>query len=331
MPNNLVDIQGLTLAFPSPGGPVRVLRGVDLHIEKGEILGLVGESGSGKSLTSLAVMGLVPRPHSGLEGHIFYRGRDILNVPEKEIRTLRGKNISMIFQEPMTSLNPVYTVGDQIAEAIRTHERLSRPEALERAVDLLRKVGVPAPEKRIKSYPHQLSGGMRQRVMIAMALSCSPDLLIADEPTTALDVTIQAQILDLILHLQKATGMAVLLITHALGVVAETADRVAVMYAGNIVESASTKALFSSPGHPYTLGLLQSIPRIDRQVESLCAIPGMVPSPKDLGEGCKFASRCAFAADFCFEEEPALTEIAPKHFSRCWKPDFVKTESREEV
>jgi peptide/nickel transport system ATP-binding protein/oligopeptide transport system ATP-binding protein len=324
----LLDIRALTLDFPSREGTVRVLRGVDLHVEKGEVLGLVGESGSGKSLTSLAVMGLVPRPHNGMGGHIFYRGRNILNAPEKELRALRGKSVSMIFQEPMTSLNPVYTVGAQIAEAIETHEKVTRPEAIARAVDFLRKVGVPAPEKRVKSYPHQLSGGMRQRVMIAMALSCSPDLLIADEPTTALDVTIQAQILDLISHLQKMTGMSMLLITHALGVVAETSDRVAVMYAGNIVESAPTESLFSAPAHPYTLGLLRSIPRIDRCRDSLFAIPGMVPSPRDLARarGCRFVSRCSFSVGRCFDEEPELTEIAPKHFSRCWKTKEIGTE-----
>jgi oligopeptide/dipeptide ABC transporter ATP-binding protein len=237
------------------------------------------------------------------------------------MRALRGKSISMIFQEPMTSLNPVYTIGEQIIEAIRAHEEISKAKALERTVELLRKVGVPAPEDRVNSYPHQLSGGMRQRAMIAMALSCSPELLIADEPTTALDVTIQAQILDLIIQLQKDSGMSVLLITHALGVVAETADRVAVMYGGHIVETATTKDLFDRPMHPYTLGLMRSIPRIDKSVSSLSAIPGMVPAPRDFPAGCKFSSRCARADERCLNEEPELLSVAPGHFSRCWRKE----------
>ena len=319
MAEKLLEIKGLSLSFPSANGNVQVLRGVDLHINKGEVLGLVGESGSGKSLTSLAVMGLVPKPHGEMGGSIFYRERDLLTAPEKELRALRGKSISMIFQEPMTSLNPVYTIGDQIVEAIQTHENATRGEALHRAAELLQKVGIPAPEERVRSYPHQLSGGMRQRAMIAMALSCSPELLIADEPTTALDVTIQAQILDLLVHLQQNSDMSVLLITHALGVVAETADRVAVMYAGRIVETATTKELFDNPQHPYTLGLLRSIPRIDKSVTSLTAIPGMIPAPWDLPKGCAFSGRCGFAEERCFEEEPELSAVFQEHFSRCWK------------
>lgn len=319
MAERLIDIQDLRLSFPSSDGDLQVLRGVNLHVNKGEVLGLVGESGSGKSLTSLSIMGLLPKPYSGLSGRIIYRGNDLLMIPNKEMRNLRGDSISMIFQEPMTSLNPVYTVGTQIVEAIRTHEDIPREEAWDRAIELLRGVGVPAPEDRVKSFPHQLSGGMRQRVMIAMALSCSPELLIADEPTTALDVTIQAQILDLIVNLQKQIGMSVLLITHALGVVAETADRVAVMYAGNIVESAAAAELFDHPMHPYTLGLLHSIPRIDKSVDALFTIPGMAPSPKELGQGCNFASRCQLVSDICLASEPELTERAPGHFSRCWR------------
>lgn len=329
MTEKLVDIQGLSLGFPFPGGEVAVLRNVDLHIGKGEILGLVGESGSGKSMTSLAVMGLIPKPHGSVKGRILYRGQDLLKASPKEMRSIRGKSISIIFQEPMTSLNPVYTVGDQIVEAILTHDKISRSDALDRAIELLKKVGVPAAEQRVKNYPHQFSGGMRQRVMIAMALSCSPELLIADEPTTALDVTIQAQILDLLLHLQKMTGMSVLLITHALGVVAETAKRVAVMYAGNIVETAPTAELFRRPQHPYSLGLLRSIPRIDRELDSLFNIPGMVPSPQNFVAGCKFADRCSLAVPYCFEHEPALNPVGPDHFSRCWKTGEIK--SREEV
>ena len=324
MGDKLVNIKNLTLYFPSADGEVQVLRGVDLHINKGEILGLVGESGSGKSLTSLAVMGLVPKPRGKMEGEIFYQGRDLLATSAEEMRVLRGKSISMIFQEPMTSLNPVYTIGDQIIEAILAHERISKKKALERATELLHKVGVPAPEERVNSYPHQLSGGMRQRAMIAMALSCSPELLIADEPTTALDVTIQAQILDLIVHLQKNSGMSVLLITHALGVVAETADRVAVMYGGHIVETATTKELFDRPMHPYTLGLLRSIPRIDKSVPSLSAIPGMIPAPRDFSVGCKFSSRCTLVAERCLNEEPELLSVSPGHFSRCWRTDEIK-------
>lgn len=319
MTSRLIDVQDLRLSFPSPDGDLQVLRGVNLHIDKGEIVGLVGESGSGKSLTSLSIIGLLPKPYRGLSGRITYREGDLMAMPESTLRGLRGNSISMIFQEPMTSLNPVYTVGKQITEAIRTHEDVSREDAWGRAVELLRKVGVPAPGDRVKNFPHQLSGGMRQRVMIAMALSCSPELLIADEPTTALDVTIQAQILDLIVNLRRQTGMSVLLITHALGVVAETADRVAVMYAGNIVESASTAELFDHPTHPYTLGLLSSIPRIDKSVDTLHTIPGMVPSPRELGQGCAFAGRCVLAADICFGSEPELTEHAPGHFSRCWR------------
>lgn len=319
MAERLIDVQDLKLSFPSSDGDLQVLRGVSLYIDKGEVLGLVGESGSGKSLTSLAIMGLLPKPYRGLSGRIVYRGGDLLMMPNKEMRNLRGNSISMIFQEPMTSLNPVYTVGTQIVEAIRTHENISREAAWNRAIELLRVVGVPAPEDRVKSFPHQLSGGMRQRVMIAMALSCSPELLIADEPTTALDVTIQAQILDLIVNLQKQTGMSVLLITHALGVVAETADRVAVMYAGNIVESAATAELFDHPMHPYTIGLLHSIPRIDKSVNALSTIPGMVPSPKELGRGCNFASRCQHVSNICLESEPELTERESGHFSRCWR------------
>ena len=312
-----LQVKDLTISFRTSAGKVQAVRDISFDLYKGETLAIVGESGSGKSLTSLAVMGLVPKPHGRIEGNIFYHGRDLLTVPAVEMRALRGKSISMIFQEPMTSLNPVYTIGEQIVEAIRTHEDVSKEKAFERAVELLRRVGVPAPEERVKSYPHQLSGGMRQRAMIAMALSCSPELLIADEPTTALDVTIQAQILDLILQLQKNSGMSVLLITHALGVVAETADRVAVMYGGHIVEIAATKELFERPMHPYTLGLLRSIPRIDKNVDSLYAIPGMVPAPRDFPVGCKFAGRCSEANRDCFEEEPELLEVAPGHFSRC--------------
>lgn len=331
MDEKLIDIRGLTLNFPSTDGEIQVLRGIDLHINKGEILGLVGESGSGKSLTSLAVMGLVPKPHGKMEGNIFYHERDLIKASADEMRALRGKNISMIFQEPMTSLNPVYTIGAQITESIRCHEAVSQKEALARAEVLLKKVGVPVPGEWIRNYPHQLSGGMRQRVMIAMALSCSPELLIADEPTTALDVTIQAQILDLLLQLQRDSGMSVLLITHALGVVAETADRVAVMYAGRVVEIASTKDLFNNPLHPYTLGLLRSIPRIDKSVSSLFTIPGMVPSPKELPVGCKFSSRCVFADKHCFEEEPELTAAAYGHSSRCWKTEKLESQKEERI
>ena len=328
----LLSIEDLRVSFPSPAGDIYPVDGLNLHIARGETLGLVGESGSGKSMTSLAVMGLIPRPHGKIvSGSIHFKGRNLLSLPAREMRKIRGKDISMIFQEPMTSLNPVYTIGRQIVEGIRAHGGMSGREARDRAVEMLAKVGIPSPEKRVKEYPHRLSGGMRQRVMIAMALSLNPELLIADEPTTALDVTIQAQILELMEGLKKERTMSILLITHNLGIVAESAQRVAVMYAGRILELAPTIDLFRSTLHPYTLGLLQSIPRMEGRVKQLKAIPGMVPTLDALPPGCKFSNRCSLAEEACRAAEPLLVEAQPGHFVRCrrWQEASALTEGRK--
>lgn len=316
----LVEIAGLKVSFPSEKGIIFPVDGVDLKIVKGETLGLVGESGSGKSMTSLALMGLVPKPNGRVaEGSIFFKGKNLAGLPNDEMRSIRGRDISMIFQEPMTSLNPVYTIGDQIVEAVRAHRKVSRAEARKTAIDMLRRVGIPAPEKRVDAYPHLLSGGMRQRVMIAMALSLGPELLIADEPTTALDVTIQAQILYLMNDLKRDFGMSILLITHNMGLVAENADRIAVMYAGRILEEAPTDELFRSPSHPYTRGLLASIPRMQGEEKELKAIRGMVPALYDLPAGCKFENRCDLAGDDCRRGEPPLFRTGKSHSVRCWR------------
>jgi len=295
--------------------------GVNLTVRKGETLGIVGESGCGKSVTALSVLRLIPNPPGKIVGgKILLEGRNLLDLPEDEMRKVRGGSISMIFQEPMTSLNPVFTVGDQIAEGIRLHQRLSKRESWTKAIEMLRLVRIPDPERRVKEYPHQMSGGMRQRVMIAMALSCNPHLLIADEPTTALDVTIQAQILELLNQLKAELGMAVMLITHDLGVVADTAARVAVMYAGRVVEEAPVLELFTNPLHPYTQGLLNSIPRIEKSERRprLQAIPGMVPDLLDLPRGCKFQARCTKVFEACRGEEPPLKPVgAANHPVRC--------------
>jgi oligopeptide/dipeptide ABC transporter ATP-binding protein len=348
----LVSIEGLRVSFPFESGPsgtspsrtgkIWPVDGVSLRILPGETLGLVGESGSGKSMTSLALMGLLPRPHGKIEaGSIKFRGRELVGLGDKELMKMRGKDISMIFQDPMTSLNPVYTVGDQIAEALRAHERIPRSEARKRAVAMLGRVGIPSPEKRVDAWPHLLSGGMRQRVMIAMALALYPALLIADEPTTALDVTIQAQILCLMGDLKRDFGMSVLLITHNLGLVAENADRTAVMYAGRILEEAATEELFRAPSHPYTRGLLDSIPRMTGTDKELKAIPGMVPALQDLPTGCKFANRCSFCEPRCGIEEPPIFETSAArdahgegahgksaHGVRCWRFDGGKNVKR---
>ena len=328
---HLVEITGLQVSFPSDKGTIFPVDGVDLKIMKGETLGLVGESGSGKSMTSLALMGLVPKPNGRVSGgSIRFKGKELVGLPNDEMRNIRGRDISMIFQEPMTSLNPVYTVGTQIVEAIRTHKthnKASRTEARQTAIEMLRRVGIPSPEKRVDAYPHLLSGGMRQRVMIAMALSLGPALLIADEPTTALDVTIQAQILDLMNDLQRDSGMSILLITHNMGLVAENASRIAVMYAGRILEEASTDELFRLPSHPYTQGLLASIPRMQGEERELKTIRGMVPALYELPAGCKFGNRCDLAGDECRNGEPPLfditdsssAQIGKSHFVRCWR------------
>ena len=321
----VLEIDGLQTHFFTAIGTVRAVDGVSYSLKPGETLGVVGESGCGKSVSALSVLRLVANPPGRIVGGaIRFQGRNLLELSEPEMERVRGNEISMIFQEPMTSLNPLYTVGGQIAEAVALHQGLSRREAWDRAVEMLRRVYIPEPEKRAHAYPHQLSGGMRQRVMIAMALSCNPKVLIADEPTTALDVTIQAQILDLMRELQETTGTAIVLITHDMGVVAENADRVVVMYAGRKVEEAPAAVLFDSPGHPYTAGLLGSIPHLDSVANGtgrrarLNEIKGMVPSLFNLPQGCSFAPRCSKATDQCREAPPPLEEHRPGHFIACW-------------
>ncbi|HWP46885.1 MAG TPA: ABC transporter ATP-binding protein [Candidatus Limnocylindrales bacterium] len=318
----LLKVINLHTYFFTDEGVAKAVDGVDLEIHKGETLGVVGESGCGKSVTALSILRLIPDPPGKIiEGQILFKGQDLLKLSNSEMRKIRGNEISMIFQEPMTSLNPVFTIGNQIAEAIQLHQGLSKKASLEKAVDMLKLVGIPSPERRVKEYPHQLSGGMRQRAMIAMALSCNPSLLIADEPTTALDVTIQAQILDLINNLKRELGMAVILITHDLGIIAETAARVVVMYAGKVVEEADVYTLFEDPKHPYTQGLLRSIPRPDLGMTKetrLQEIPGIVPSLTDLPPGCSFNPRCPKVMDICRKETPKLKEIKPGHKVSCW-------------
>ncbi|MBI3077836.1 MAG: ABC transporter ATP-binding protein [Deltaproteobacteria bacterium] len=320
MAKSLLSIEELRTHFFTDEGVVRAVDGVSVSLDEGDTLGLVGESGCGKTMTALSILRLVPSPPGRIVGgRISFDGRDLLNLPEPAMRKIRGNEISMIFQEPMTSLNPVFRVGDQIAEAVRLHQKVGKRAAWDRTVEMLQKVGIPAPERRAREYPHQLSGGMRQRVMIAMALSCNPRLMIADEPTTALDVTIQAQILDLIERLKDEIGMSVILITHNLGIVAETARHVAVMYAGKIVEYADVQALFGNPQHPYTIGLLRSLPRrgASARRERLEVIPGLVPSLQALPPGCKFNPRCKEVIAQCREEEPELKPIEPGHLVRC--------------
>jgi peptide/nickel transport system ATP-binding protein len=317
----LLEIRGLRTHFHTDDGWVHAVDGVDLHVDPGETLGIVGESGSGKSVTAFTVMRLVPIPPAKIvAGEVLWQGRDLLKLPISQMRSVRAKEIAMVFQEPMTSLNPVYTIGEQIAEVVRLHEKLPRRAAIERTVEMLRLVRIPNAERRVHDFPHQFSGGMRQRVMIAMALSCSPRLLIADEPTTALDVTIQAQILELLDDLKSRLGMAVMLITHAMGVIAETAQRVVVMYAGQVVEEAPVRELFARPGHPYTKGLIRSIPKLgsfEGPRGRLDAISGVVPSLLDPKPGCRFASRCPSARPECFVSTPTLKEIAPGHKVAC--------------
>lgn len=310
MSEKLVDVRNLRTHFYTEDGVVPAVDGVTLHIKKGETLGVVGESGCGKSVTSLSIMRLIPNPPGKIiEGDILFEGRDLVRMHESEMRKIRGNEISMIFQEPMTSLNPVFTIGDQIAEAITLHQGLNYKEAINKAIDMLRLVGIPVPERRVREYPHQMSGGMRQRVMIGMALSCNPKLLIADEPTTALDVTIQAQILELMKKLKKELGMAIMLITHDLGVVAEMAERVVVMYAGKVVEEGDVVSIFKAPLHPYTEGLLESIPRLHETRERLHVIEGVVPNPLHLPGGCRFHPRCPYIIDKCREVEPQLEPL----------------------
>jgi oligopeptide/dipeptide ABC transporter ATP-binding protein len=324
----ILQVDDLQTHFFTAVGTVRAVDGVSYNLKSGETLGVVGESGCGKSVSALSILRLVANPPGRIVGGaIRFEGKNLLELGESEMERIRGNEISMIFQEPMTSLNPLFTVGRQVSEAIALHQGLSRKEAMDRAVDMLRRVYIPEPERRVHAYPHQLSGGMRQRVMIAMALSCNPKVLIADEPTTALDVTIQAQILELMRELQETFGTAIVLITHDMGVVAENADRVVVMYAGRKVEEAAAADLFDNPGHPYTKGLLGSIPHLDTAAKGngsrarLNEIKGMVPSLFDLPLGCSFAPRCGFATDRCRGEAPVLEEQRPGHWVACWHAD----------
>jgi len=319
-PNLLLEVSGLRTYFHVMDGTVKAVDGVDFALPRGETLGLVGESGCGKSVTALTIMRLIDTPPGEIvEGEIWFDGRDLTTLPDEEIRKVRGGEIAMIFQEPMTSLNPVFTVGNQIAEAVKLHQGVGDKEAMERAIESLKAVGVPDPEKRVKQYPHELSGGLRQRVMIAMALSCEPKLLIADEPTTALDVTIQAQILELIKEIQQRTGTALLLITHDLAVVAETVQRIAVMYAGVIVEQGTVEEVLLDPKHPYTQGLLSSIPGKQKRGRELSVIKGVVPNPFRMPPGCKFEPRCPFAWELCHTHEPDLVELGrADRRSRCF-------------
>jgi peptide/nickel transport system ATP-binding protein len=323
MAERLLDVKNLKTYFFTDEGTVRAVDGVDLHIDKSETLGVVGESGCGKSVTALSVMKLIPQPPGKIvDGKILYEGKNLVDMPASNMRKIRGKEISMIFQEPMTSLNPVFTCGEQIAEALRLHERLGRRDAMDKTVEMLKLVHIPNAERRVKEYPHQLSGGMRQRIMIAMALSCNPKLLIADEPTTALDVTIQAQILDLLNELKSRLKMAIMLITHDMGVIAETAQRVVVMYAAKVAEEASVGDLFKEPLHPYTQGLLRSIPRIDlaaTEKRRLEVIGGTVPTLRgEIAPGCRFAPRCPFVKPVCTEKDPVIKEVKPGHKVSCW-------------
>ena len=328
--SKLISIEDLSVDFRAGGAVTHAVRNVSFDIGKAETVALVGESGSGKTVTALSILKLLPYPAaSHPSGEIFFNGQDLLQLQGNALRQVRGNKISMIFQEPMTSLNPVFTVGNQIGEAIRLHQGLSKKATRQKTIQMLRLVKIADPESRVDAYPHQLSGGMRQRVMIAMALSCNPSLLIADEPTTALDVTIQAQILELMKELQQEIGMALLLITHDLGVVAEQADDVAIMYAGKIVERSNTQAIFNQPFHPYTVGLLNSLPGAGvLKKKRLDAIPGMVPSPLNLPSGCRFRDRCPRAAELCAQSEPELIEKAPGHTVAC---HFPHMEPRQEM
>jgi len=319
----ILDISDLKTFFYTYDGVAKAVDGISYRLSAGEPLGIVGESGCGKSVSALSILRLIPDPPGRIvEGQIFFKKTNLLELSHDRMREIRGNRISMIFQEPMTSLNPVFTVGNQIAEAFRLHQGLKRQEALEKSIDALRRVNIPSPEKCVGQYPHELSGGMRQRAMIAMALACNPEILIADEPTTALDVTIQAQIIDLMLQLKEELGMAIILITHDLGIIAETVKRIIVMYAGKIAEEAPTRTIFKAPLHPYTQGLLQSIPRLGDKVRlgrvRLEEIPGVVPSLYELPAGCRFSTRCRHALEICRKEEPELEEIEKGHFCRCW-------------
>lgn len=316
----LLDVKGLETTFFTDDGAVIAVDNIHFDVHEGEILGIVGESGCGKSVTSLSIMGLVPSPPGKItNGEILLEGKDLTKLTDKQMRAVRGKDVAMIFQEPMTSLNPLFTIGNQLVEAIRIHNKSwSKKQAVAKAIEIMKLVGLPRSEELINEYPHQLSGGMRQRVMIAMALVCDPKVLIADEPTTALDVTIQAQILKLMKDLNERLNTAILLITHDLGVVAETCERVVVMYAGQVVEEAPVKEIFKNPQHPYTQGLIQSVPDMRYKKDSLFSIPGNVPKPGSIKTGCRFAARCQYATERCIKETPALFELSGTHKSRCF-------------
>lgn len=326
----LLEVIDLKTYFHTEDGVVKAVDGVSFEVYPGETLGIVGESGCGKSVTSLSVMRLLDEKGEVAGGSITFDGDDVLAIPEDKMMKIRGNDMAMIFQEPMTALNPVYTIGYQIIEAILLHQDVDKETARKMAIDMLRKVGIPEPEKRIDEYPHELSGGMRQRAMIAMALSCNPKILFADEPTTALDVTIQAQILELMLSLQKEYGMSIVMITHDLGVIAELAERVVVMYAGRVVEHADIKTLFKQPRHPYTWGLMNAIPRLDEDKEVLYNIPGVVPNPLDFPKGCRFNTRCPLATEKC-KEVPPLLEVGPGHKAACWHIDELEKEIKKET
>jgi oligopeptide/dipeptide ABC transporter ATP-binding protein len=316
----LLNIQGLYVEFRTAEGTVHAVNNLSFSLNKGETLGIVGESGSGKSVSSLGIMKLIPNPPGKIVGgEILYNGKDLTKISEREMEKIRGNEISMIFQEPMTSLNPIITCGKQIAESLILHRGLKKKEAMREAVEIMHSVGIANPEKRAHEYPHQMSGGMRQRVMIAMALACKPKILICDEPTTALDVTIQAQILDLIRNLNKQTGTAVIMITHDLGVVSELCEKVIVMYTGSIVEEAPVDEIFQNPLHPYTVGLISAIPRITKERNPLTTIKGIVPNPMEKIQGCSFWPRCQYATDKCKEEAPPMIQISETRKTRCWK------------
>jgi peptide/nickel transport system ATP-binding protein len=328
----LLEVEGLRVSFRTEAGLVRAVDGVDFSVEPGEVLGIVGESGSGKSVTVMSIMRLIRDPNAVLEGRVLWKGRDLMTLSDREMRSVRGAEIGMIFQDPMTALTPVYTVGWQIAEQLRAHNRMSGRQARKRTVELLGEVGIPFPERRVDDYPHQFSGGMRQRVMIAMALSCNPALLIADEPTTALDVTIQAQILELMARLRRDFGSAIILITHDMGVVAETADRIVVMYAGRAIEQGTTRAIFDDPQHPYTIGLQGSIPRLDRPaVHRLAAIPGQPPSALAIPAGCAFAPRCPHHFELCAERPELRDRVGHGHLDACHLDVEAKRRVRDAV
>ncbi|GIN95293.1 dipeptide/oligopeptide/nickel ABC transporter ATP-binding protein [Siminovitchia terrae] len=327
MENVLLNVEGLRTSFFTDDGELSIVNSIDFHVHSGEILGIVGESGCGKSITSLSIMGLIPAQTGKVDGQILFKGENLTLASEKRMRQIRGNEIAMIFQEPMTSLNPVFTIGEQLLEAIKIHRKVPKKKAKERVVEMLKLVGLPRPGELLNEYPHQLSGGMRQRVMITMAMICNPELLIADEPTTALDVTIQAQILDLMKALNKETDTAIMMITHDLGVIAEMCSRVMVMYAGYIVEETDVRTIFKDPKHPYTVGLIQSVPDIRHKKEELYSIKGNVPKPGTIQAGCHFAPRCEHAFDRCFAQTPDLLKLSKGHKVKCWLYEREKGEA----